>query len=352
MSFPKVSFGETLGRFVTPTICNGCASCVVVYPYESLEYVDEAPRLTKECKSCGICAQICPKYNLSVPLLEQFTFGRERKETEEFGVYRQIVIARTTNNDIRNVCQDGGIVTTLLTFALENAIIDGAILSGLSEKEPLRAVPKLATNLREIMECAGTRYTYSPNILALKEGVQQRKKSVAFVGTPCHINAVRMAQKLPLKKYAGILSFTIGLFCSECFTYEGLVKRLIGEKMGIAPREVKKINVKGKMLITTKAGETKTVSLKEAKEYARPCFSSCTDFSAELADISAGGLGLNGWTLTLLRTQKGVDLFRKAESEGLIRTRPFNEEDAKILEMLVKFSRMKHENLTKTVSHL
>lgn len=285
---------------------------------------------------------------MSVPSLERLVFGRTRREDEEFGIYRSAAIAQSTDSDILRVAQDGGIVMSLLIYALKNGIIDGAVLSGVEETEPLKAVPKLATTTEEILACAGTRYTYSPSMLALKDGVQQKKGKLAFVGTPDQIQALRRIQALPLRKYSSSVAFTIGVFCSECFTYDGLVTQLIRGKLGISPSDVKKVNIKGKLLVTTKSGKVESVPLKEAKAYARNCASSCSDFSAELADISVGGVGLDGWTLTVLRTEKGEELFRKIESEGLIRTKPI-EDEKKALELLVKLSRKKRENAARLI---
>ncbi len=347
MPVTKMSFEESLGKTVLPSLCCGCASCIVVCPFGCLEYVGRKPVLVKECKVCGICAQVCPKYGLPMQDLEKSVFGRERTPEEAFGVHRRIVVAKTTDERISEACQDGGIVTTLLTFALEEGLIDGAALSGTNEKEPLRTVPKLATTKDEIVACTGTRYTYSPNMLAFREGVLQKRKSVAFVGVPCQIQALRRIQAVPLRKYADALGFAVGLFCSECFTYKGLVEKLFRNEVGINLAEVKKVSIKGKMLVTLKSGETKTVALKDAKKYACGFCSSCPDFSAELADISVGGLGLNGWTLTVIRSEKAESIFEKAEKKGLVKTRPIQEEKA-VLDMLVKFSVRKREKALKT----
>ncbi len=341
----KASFEETLEKHVLPSLCIGCATCFAVCPFNCLEYVNEKPILVRECRSCGICAQVCPRHHLSVPELERFVFGRERRNDEKFGIFRRAVIAQTTDQKIKKVCQDGGVVTTLLVYALNEGLIDGAVLSGVSEIEPLKAVPKLATTMKEIVDCAGTRYTYSPSMLALKEGILQKKKSLAFVGTPDQIQAFRRIQALPLKKYSEAVTFTVGVFCSECFTYEGLVKRLMQKELGIDVAEVAKINIKGKLLVTTKSGKVEEIRLKEAKQHVRNCITQCSDFSTELADISVGGLGLEGWTFTILRTEKGLNLFQEAEAKGLIRTRKAEEEN-QVLDLLVKFSKKKRENAT------
>jgi len=336
----KISFEGSLGTYVLPSLCIGCASCVAICPFDCLEYIDGKPVLTKECNSCGICAQICPRYEISIPRLEHFIFDRERNPDEEFGIYRRMVIARTRDDRVRKVCQDGGVVTSLLLYALNEGIIDGAVVSGLDREKPLMAAPRLAESAEEIIESAGTRYTYSPNMLALKDAVARGKKSLAFVGTPCQIQAVRRIQALPLGRFARRLNFTIGVFCSECFSYEGLVNGLMKEELGINPKEVKKVNIKGKLIITTVRGDVKTVSLKEAKKYVSNCVSACQDFSAELADISVGGLGLDGWTFVILRTERGEKIFEEAESKGFLETKPL-EQDSRVLSLLIKLSRRK-----------
>ena len=64
--------------------------------------------------------------------------------------------------------------------------------------------------------------------------------------------------------------------------------------MGIPLADIKKFNVKGKVLIYKKDGELVEMKLKTAQEYARPECHHCGDFSAELADISCGGVGRHG----------------------------------------------------------
>ncbi|MEM2738941.1 MAG: Coenzyme F420 hydrogenase/dehydrogenase, beta subunit C-terminal domain, partial [Candidatus Bathyarchaeia archaeon] len=66
----------------------------------------------------------------------------------------------------------------------------------------------------------------------------------------------------------------------------------------------------------------------------------CNDFSSELADISAGGMGLEGWTLIIIRTDKGEELFSMAEKAEAITTRNVSEEP-NTLNLLVKLSKKK-----------
>ena len=144
----------------------------------------------------------------------------------------------------------------------------------------------------------------------------------------------------PLKRFNRALNFSIGLMCTETFTYEGLMEKYIRGMLGVDLHDVKKINIKGKVLVTTKSNEMKAIPLKTAKKYTRKMCNLCTDFSTELADISTGGLGMDGWTFTILRTKKGEEMFEYAERKGLFETRTVEQEKG-ALNLLARLSKMK-----------
>lgn len=337
MKAAKVSFEESIAEAVVKTgKCIGCGTCVLVCPFSCLEYTEEKPSLVKECKVCGICAQVCPQYDFTLSKIENFVFGRERKPDEVFGIYRKIALARATDKKILEKCQDGGAVTALLLFAFKNGIIDGAIVAKSELEKPFFPQPTLATTVDDILKSAGTKYFYSPNILAIKKVLEQKLGKVAFVGTPCQIRAIRKMQFAGLKKYVTPLRLLVGLACSECFIYDGLMKEHIFGKLGVDLNRIKKVNIKGKMLLTLET-ETVAIPLAEAKQYARKSCHFCEDFSSELADISVGGLGLEGWTFVIIRTEQGEELFSSAEKEGAITTREASTE-ANALNLLIKLS--------------
>lgn len=339
MKRQNVGFGNSLeNTVVEANKCTGCGACVVACPFESLEYVDEKPRLKEKCRICGACVKACPQLDWSTSKIERFSFGRSRGPDEKFGVHRRLAIAQASNDEVHGVSQDGGLVTALLLFAFKKRLIDGAVLSGVDAKKPFFPIPKLATSPKQVMQSAGTRYFYSPNVLALSQRHAQ-KRNLAFVGTPCQIRAVRQMQVHGLNKHVASLRFLIGLMCSECFTYEGLMEELVHKELGIDPNSVRKMNIKGKIIITHDSTDT-NISLTKARQHAREACECCDDFSSEFADISIGGLGLNGWSFAITRSEAGDQLFSSAEKEGWLRTRPA-EKGEKALALLVKLSNKK-----------
>jgi coenzyme F420 hydrogenase subunit beta len=339
-NFHGLSFNETLAGIVLSGKCTSCAACVVACPLNCLQYQTGKPGFSGKCSSCEVCSRVCPRYNASRTDAEKFFFKRERRAEEKFGIYQQVLVAKSTDQNILKVCQDGGVATTLLIFALENKIIEGAAVSSTNKQKPLQPLPVLATTNKQLLESAGTRYCYSPNLLALQEGIKQGKKALAFAGTPCQIEALRRIQMIPIKNYVERVRFTIGLLCSECYTYGGFVEEYLGRRLQINPADIDKIQIKAKLIITLKSGNKKEYPLKDLHQYARNSCKECTNFSAELADISLGGLGLNGWSLVILRSETGKELFGKALAAGLLETKPI-EEEKRTLELLVKLSAQK-----------
>jgi len=339
----KKGFSELKEKVINTELCSRCGACVLVCPYPGvLDYYHSTPRLIGKCVDCGICLRVCPRYNDMVNELEESVFGRTRRPEEKYGIYKQVIVAKSLDDETLKKCQDGGAVTSLLVSALETGDIDGAIVSGLTPSKPWLPVPMLVTTREDIISSAGTRYAFSPNILALKEAVGMSLKNVAFVGTPCQIQAIRQIQQVPLRKYGDIVKFTIGLFCTESFTYEGLMLKEIQGNLGIDLNEIKSINIKGKLIITTKDGNQYKLSLKEVKKYTEMKCSNCMDFSAELADISVGGVGLDGYTLTVLRTNLGVSILKDAVKRSMIETESTDNFQS-AMNLLIKLSETKRK---------
>ena len=86
------------------------------------------------------------------------------------------------------------------------------------------------------------------------------------------------------------------------------------------------------------------IPLKQAQEYARPECHHCGDFSAELADISCGGVGAMDWTIVVLRTERGEALFDRAAAEGIFEVRPMNEFETS-MKVLLRLARKQRQRV-------
>jgi len=152
---------------------------------------------------------------------------------------------------------------------------------------------------------------------------------LALVGMSCQASVTGALEARRVNKWRRRIAWTLGLLCSKTFTYEGLNVEIAQNRLGLSLDDIARVNVKGKLLFYTKDGREVTYSLKQAHEFTRPGCLHCPDFAAEHADISFGGLGQSeGWTLTVIRTDLGEQIWRGALEAGVIEWRPGREDPA------------------------
>jgi len=311
--------------------CVGCAACVSICPVDVFDYVDELPVDTRAdaCVNCVLCAEVCPVLRPPDNDMQEFIGLQEPSIDEGYGPYAYGLYARSTDPEILARCQDGGIVSAIILHGMEQGTLEGAILGDVYPDYCQIGRHKLAKNREDVLSCAASRYTYSPNTLALQEAMQQNLRPLAVVGVPCQVDGVRLQQNSSInlqmsKWYRENISLVFGLFCSESFTNESIEK--LGEIIDVDPARIENINIKGKVIIRLENKEVKTVSLKQYREWARPACLYCLDYGAENSDIGAGGIGLDGWTYTLIRTRRGHQAFQAALADGWLETRPLSDE--------------------------
>ena len=348
---PKLKiFGNLLTEVIRKNICCGCGACAAVCPVNiiSMKNVpgkDEQPTMVGKCILCEFCYYQCPWTD--PPPSEEEIFGRKRKENEELGIHIAIYSARTTNEEIAKIASDGGVVTSLLAYMLQQKIIDAAVVSGIDEKNPWKPIPKIVSTTDELLKTAGTRYTVSPTILGLGSAVDEYgKKRIALVGTPCQIRALRKMQTTEkgALKYGSKVVLAIGLFCMESFYYDKLIREYLKDKLDLS--KISKFSIKkGKFIVKTVDGkEAINVPLKEIRPYARESCHNCTDFTAELADISVGSIGsAEGWSTVIVRTEAGRKVFDECVAAGFIKSEAL-ERIAPGFESIIKLSKTKKKS--------
>lgn len=377
-SLYRSHFKDMMNEVVAAGRCTACGSCVTVCPHNVIEYVDGKPKQTaresapfdycgvSEGVGCDVCAAVCPRLWPGESHLRNAVFGDDRGYEAIFGVYKHIFVARTRHMDTLARAQDGGIVTGLLAWARQTGHIDGAIVAAVGEDDrPCFPTPKLATTLEQIRESAGSWYTYCPNNLALEQAREQGLERLAFVGVPCQITPLRKMECMDpsllvavgkkaqvirrqrnfLRGHAGRVAFSVGLFCTEVFRPE-LMTEHVQQHMGIPLSDVAKVNVKGEVRIYRKSGDIERISLEDAmSDYQRPECRYCGDFSAELADMSCGGVGTEGASIVVLRTSKAVELWRAFEASGAVDVWPIAD-NKKAWNILQRLARQQRERVT------
>lgn len=339
-------------EIVATEVCVGCSACVVACPHDMIEMVDFRPdqkdkeRERDYCEhgeqSCSLCAMACLRLEPNLDKIENLLFGRRRKHPSEiYGQYREMWLARTVSDDIRKVGQDGGVVTSLLSWMMQNGEIDGACVAKPSADKPWFDEPFVARNHQDLLSASGSRYTYCSTPLALKQAAEMKLKKVAVVGVSCESTAMREMQAEGIKRWSRMTKFVAGLMCNETFKYEEFIYDIVQGRYGVDIDKIVKINVKGDVYVSLSDGTDVKIPLDECKVVANDWCHHCPDFSAEHADISFGGIGLSGWTMCIVRSEYGKDVWNRAVAAGIVETKPTEEDPdgVRVLNALAKKQR-------------
>lgn len=291
---------NTISQVVTDGLCTGCGTCIALCPKEAIKLtLNEkkgiyVPALNEEqCDNCGICFEVCPGHEVDFKALNLEIFGKEPEDIL-IGNYLNCYTGHSTNYDIRYNSSSGGLITQLLIFALEEGIIDGALVTRMKKDKHLEPEPFIARTEEEIIEASKSKYCPVPANIALKEILNSREgEKFAVVGLPCHIHGIRKAEQIN-KKLKEKIVLHLGIFCNHAPNFWGT--KLLLQRLKVRKDEVIKLDYRGEgypgqMKISLKGSE---LLLPDYWSFVGAYFFfparclMCSDGICELADISFG----------------------------------------------------------------
>lgn len=339
-----------LMREVHFDLCMNCGACIASCPLGSLGLADGRPALKGSCTACGLCYEQCPQISTDQEIAER-VFG-EKPEPDSIGFYEKAYSAQTKLPDVQVRAQDGGAVTTLLISLLEKGFIDGAVVMGVGE-DPWRPEPRVATTREELIECAGTKYSPAPSLVGVREAVDYYSlDELALVGVPCQIKALRQMDtgEKPARRITSSVKLAVGIFCMKAFPYDGFFRKVIEDQLDLDLSEIAKFDIKkGNFIIYREGKPKRELGLKGLAQFSfLPC-GLCSDFTAELADVSIGSTGSpSGYSTVLLRTPVGIQAFNQAIRVRALKTELLDD-DGSELEKVRKVSTKKKRDTEKEI---
>ncbi len=333
----KDSYGMLMKEIVRTGICTECGTCAAVCNVLEWDHVLSQPKLVGKCTGCGICYNQCPR-TITDPI-------------ELMGEFRTGYVAHTNIPEIIGG-QDGGTVVSLLCYLFDEHLIDAAIVTVKNPDKPWYPIAKIITSKKEAIESAGSIYAHSQTVEALMDAIRSDYRSIAFVGTPCNINAVDKMMNSPhgmLKYFMRANVLKIGLFCMDSFSPETLYAKF--EKDGLDLTKIVKMDInKGKFHLYEDSNREaiKSYTIASLHKYKSSSCNFCIDLTSENADISIGSVGSGPKKNTVFsRTGIGTEIIEDAAKKGYITIEPFKEINLDSILFLAKLKKVTQYNIQK-----
>jgi len=339
LNLSNAGFNMSNVRYVVRSnLCTGCGTCVGICPQSALVIrknentgVYQPEWNQKKCVHCGMCLYVCPGYSSNIEKLNDALFGKKTTDSL-LGHYEACYVGYSNEQRIRYNATSGGLVTALLTFALDEGIIDGALVTRMNPERPLEPEPFIAKSRNELISSSKSKYCPVHISSALRQ-ISEEKGKFAVVGLPCHIQGIRKAERMN-KCLQEKIRLHFGLFCSHTPSF--LATNYLLWTLGIKKEDISKIDYRGRgwpggMSILLRNGRRIFIPHQHPAtwgrvfgEYFYPFRCTlCSDATAELSDLSFGdpwNLSIPGSksSLVIVRSRIAADLIRDALSQRKI----------------------------------
>jgi len=231
-------------------------------------------------------------------------------------------LAWSSDEEILSKTESGGVVTSLLKFALESKRVDAVLAIKARGGNRYDGIPVLITDPEEVISTAGALHCVTVNIPRyIKEylgGAFDMK--LAVVGKPCDIRGIIELVKREQINLDNLL--LIGLNCSGTLL-PVVAKKTIAEEFGADPLDVVYEDIEdNKLVIRLKNGTEKAKGLQELEEKGYGRRENCRRCEIKIptmADIACGKWGVSNnekKTFVEICSDKGAELFEGAIKPG------------------------------------
>lgn len=308
-------YKELISEVINQNLCCLCGACVGGCPY-LVSYKGRIVKLNDCTLQEGQCYQYCPRTLTDMDALSQHIFGVSY-EGDALGTIKKVMMARSTDEAIKAKAQYGGTVTTLLSLAMTEGIINSTILTRTNADKTPSAF--LARNKQEVLDSAGSNYMACPILETYNSLPEDNVDKLAIVGMPCQVIAItKMKKEKPQhRSNTDNIKLVLGLFCTWALdpnSFHQFLKTNLNlssiTKLDIPPPPANRLD------IYTGSGRI-PLPLEEVRKFTMPTCAYCLDMTSEFADISIGSVeGIEGWNTVIVRTANGAKLIEMAKKQG------------------------------------
>jgi coenzyme F420 hydrogenase subunit beta len=209
--------------------------------------------------------------------------------------------------------QDGGVVTCLLGYALDEGLIKAAVAVG--KDVHWNTFPVLVTESVELKKYAGSIYFPINNreYRRLTRKAIDAYGDIGIVVTPGELKVLGSGSSM-VKSDEVFLK--IGLFCLGSFDPEKFWSYV---DSGIKREDIKRFEIDRELRLIDEDGKVIFERpVKEAHDYSIHWCKRCPEFIPSAADLSVGAGPEKGTSAVYIQTARGLEIFNEALEKGLL----------------------------------
>jgi coenzyme F420 hydrogenase subunit beta len=331
-----------VSEVVESGLCVSCGACVVVAGMERMPWVYDkklalhVPQVEFPGSEVdrGAAFAVCPGKGAEIMHLAEAVRSPKATYDVQLGYVLEACAVRSTDTRLLENASSGGLMTGLAHHLLSSGKATGVMSTRFTYgPEGPRPQASIVRDFEGLVECQGSKYC-PVSIHDALESLQGSDERIAFIGTPCQIEALRMMMER-LAWLREKIAFVIGSFCGGMKDYREM--RALIRRQGIEPCEVVRFSFRGggqpgRMRIEDSRGQVK---IRPYPDYVtdtgfrklKRCLL-CIDGTAELADLACGDAWLPrftqssaAWSVAMARNEKGARVLREMRERGLIETK-------------------------------
>jgi coenzyme F420 hydrogenase subunit beta len=327
---------DKLRNVIRHNLCNRCGSCVglsggsIIFKDRIGNYL---PTILNEPddKLADTIWEACPGKEFDFPHYRRLYYPESTPFHSYLGPFQKIFIGFSEDTTIRQASASGGILTSILIWLLDKKMIEGAVVTGMSNSEPWLAKTFIATTPEQIIAASQSKYIITSVNEILPE-IANFTGRLAYVGLPGQIQSIRKLQEMNHPSIKNI-QYIFGPFYGNTLHFSSIISFL---------RSYKEMDYHNITKLYFRYGEwpgNMRVELRNGRIIELPKFHAnylipfhimknsllCTDLSNEFTDISGGDAWApsyeergKGFSMILARSDQGMRILSQMKEEGLI----------------------------------
>ncbi len=156
--------------------------------------------------------KVCPGRGYPIEGMGVHFFPDAINKSVELGQWDSAYVTRSLNETILENASSGGVMTSIAEYLLDENIVQGVVATRMqySDNGP-RPETFIATSLDGLKEAQGSKYC-PVSVFGDVGQIERFSGQLLFIGTPCQIAALRLAQQND-PRLADKIPFTVGSFC-------------------------------------------------------------------------------------------------------------------------------------------